>query len=40
MIKTLPGYPRPSSAYGFRLGFVRYPAWTDSCRRSETHNLV
>ncbi len=40
MISSLPGYPRPSIAYYYRLGFIRYPAWTNLCRNSDSHNLL
>lgn len=39
MLHQLPGYPRPSIAYAYRLGFVRYPAWSYACRVSASHNL-
>lgn len=40
MISGLPGYPRPSISYYYRLGFIRYPAWTNDCRGSSTHSLL
>lgn len=40
MISSLPGYPRPSISYYYRLGFIRHAAWTYSCRTTDSHNLL
>lgn len=39
LIEELPGYPKPSPNFAYRLGFIRYPAWTHECRVSETHKI-
>ncbi len=38
-ISQLPGYPRPSANYDFKLGYIKYPEWTYTCRISSEHNL-
>lgn len=40
MLQQLPGYPRPSIAYVYKLGYIAYPAWTYSCRSSNSHSLL
>ncbi len=39
-LTQLPGYPRPSTNYVFKLGYIPYPEWSYSCRISHTHNLL
>lgn len=38
-LNQLPGYPRPSTNYVFKLGYIPYPEWSYSCRTSNTHSL-
>ena len=40
MLQELPGYPRPSPSYAYRLGYIRYPAWTYSCRVNATYDMM
>jgi hypothetical protein len=38
-LNQLPGYPRPSTNYIFKLGYIRYPEWSYTCRTSSNHHL-
>ncbi|KRW99465.1 DnaJ domain [Pseudocohnilembus persalinus] len=37
--QKLPGYPRPSNQYNYKLSYMPYPYWSFACRNSEEYNL-
>lgn len=40
VVQQLPAYPLPMSDYRYKLGFVRYPEWKYSCRKSSQFSLI